>query len=113
MIAALLLGRKGSAGFPGKNTYPVLGRPMASYPMMAAKGAKLVDRTYISTDDDQLMALGREHGLEIIVRPPHLATKAALGEELIGSRIVSDQNLEAHRCHAVDRFRNGFVLVDW
>jgi len=30
MIVALLLGRKGSIGFPGKNLYPVLGRPLAS-----------------------------------------------------------------------------------
>lgn len=27
MIAALLIGRKGSVGFPGKNTMTVLGRP--------------------------------------------------------------------------------------
>ena len=27
MIAALLLGRKGSKGFPGKNTFPILGKP--------------------------------------------------------------------------------------
>ena len=28
MICALLLGREGSSGFPGKNVYPVLGRPL-------------------------------------------------------------------------------------
>jgi len=92
MIAALLLGRKGSVGFPGKNTYPVLGRPMASYPMMAAREAASVDRVYISTDDEALMALGREHGLEVIVRPPHLATKAALGEHAYvhGYEVIRD-----------------------
>lgn len=31
MIAALLLGRKGSVGFPGKNLLPVFGRPGESY----------------------------------------------------------------------------------
>jgi molybdopterin-guanine dinucleotide biosynthesis protein A len=80
MIAALLLGRRGSVGFPGKNLHPVLGRPMAAYPMRAARAARLVDRAYISTDDDVLMALAREHGFEVIVRPPHLATTSALGE---------------------------------
>ncbi|MBM3751981.1 MAG: cytidylyltransferase [Acidimicrobiia bacterium] len=92
MIAALLLGRKGSVGFPGKNTYPVLGRPMASYPMMAAREAASVDRVYISTDDEALMALGREHGVEVIVRPPHLATKAALGEHAYvhGYEVIRD-----------------------
>jgi CMP-N-acetylneuraminic acid synthetase len=80
VIAALLLGRKGSAGFPGKNTYPVLGRPMATYPMRAARAAVTVDRAYISTDDEALMELAAREGLEVILRPPHLATKEALGE---------------------------------
>ena len=37
MIYALLIGRKGSKGFPGKNTYKVMGKPLCYYPSMAAK----------------------------------------------------------------------------
>ena len=81
MIAALLLGRKGSVGFPGKNLFPVLGRPLLQYPLMAALNTPAVDRVYISTDDERIMEVGRKHGAEIIVRPPELATKAALGED--------------------------------
>jgi hypothetical protein len=80
MIAALLLGRKGSVGFPGKNTFPVLGRPLAFYPMNAALTAPSVDRTYLSTDDPDLMRIAEENGVEVIVRPDHLCTKEALGE---------------------------------
>lgn len=80
MIAAILIGRKGSTGLPGKNTMPVLGRPMAAYAFLAARHAKHVDEIYISTDDEELMTLGREFGANIIVRPPELATKQALGE---------------------------------
>ena len=40
MIIAILIGRKGSRGFPGKNTYKVLGRPLCEYPLMAAKKSK-------------------------------------------------------------------------
>ena len=32
MIAALMLDREESVGFPGKNTTPVLGRPLMNYP---------------------------------------------------------------------------------
>jgi hypothetical protein len=81
MIAALLLGRKGSVGFPGKNTFPLLGRPLCSYPMDAALGCKEVDRVYISTDDEKLMEIARGRGVEVIVRPPELCTKEALGED--------------------------------
>lgn len=80
MIAALLLGRKGSIGFPGKNTYPVLGRPLAFYPMEAARKTPEIQKTYLSTDDPALMEIARANGVEIIERPPHLATKEALGE---------------------------------
>ena len=82
MVSALLIGRKGSIGFPGKNTYPILGKPLAFYPMQAAKTAQLVDKVYISTDCEQLMALARENGVEVIERPAHLCTKEALGEHV-------------------------------
>lgn len=81
MIAALLLGRKGSAGFPGKNTFSVLGRPLCVYPLLAAQHARHVDEVYVSTDDEEIMDIAREHGAEVIVRPPELATKEALGED--------------------------------
>jgi GTP:adenosylcobinamide-phosphate guanylyltransferase len=80
MIPAILIGREGSVGFPGKNTYPVLGKPLMTYPLVAAKNAKFVDKVYISTDSQKIKEIGREYGAEIIDRPPELATKEALGE---------------------------------
>ncbi|OGX07558.1 MAG: cytidylyltransferase [Omnitrophica WOR_2 bacterium GWA2_47_8] len=80
MISALLIGRKGSQGFPGKNTYPILGKPLSFYPMNAAQNAELADKVFISTDCEQLMALAKENGVEIIERPKELATSKALGE---------------------------------
>ncbi len=81
MIAALLLGRKGSIGFPGKNIYPVLGRPLAFYPMSVAINSKNIDSVFISTDDEDLMTLAMENNVEVIERPPVLCTKEALGED--------------------------------
>ena len=93
MIAALLLGRKGSVGFPGKNVYPLLGRPMAWYPMHAAAGSAAVDRVYVSTDDEALMGLAGIAGAEVIERPAHLCTKEALGEDayLHGYQVICDR----------------------
>lgn len=81
MIAALLLGRESSVGFPGKNTYPVLGRPMMAYPLLAAKNSRYVDETYASTDSDRIKRIAIDYGASIIDRPPELATKEALGED--------------------------------
>jgi hypothetical protein len=93
MIAALLLGRKGSSGFPGKNTLPILGRPLCAYPLLAAIHSQQVNRVYVSTDDEEIMAIGKEHGAHVIVRPPELATKEALGEDAYvhGYRVISEQ----------------------
>ena len=80
MIAALMLGRKGSVGFPGKNLHPVLGRPLMLYPLLAAKNASLIDEVFISTDDERIMEHGERQGATIIRRPEELATNRALGE---------------------------------
>lgn len=82
MIAAILMGRKKSRGFPGKNIHKVLGMPLAYYPMKAAVDCPQVDRVYISTDDERLMGLARKHGVSIIKRPAELCTDRALGEDV-------------------------------
>lgn len=80
MISALLIGREGSVGFPGKNVYPILGKPLMAYPLLAAKNARQVNNIFISTDSEKIKTIGRSYGAEIIDRPPELCTKEALGE---------------------------------
>jgi hypothetical protein len=96
MVSALLIGRKGSVGFPGKNTYPILGKPLSFYPMQAAKNSKLVDKVYISTDCPKLMELARQLDVEIIERPAFLCTKEALGEQVFvhGYQEIEKQSSE-------------------
>lgn len=92
MIAALLLGREGSVGFPRKNFHPVLGRPMMTYPLLAALNATHIDEVYVSTDSPRIKDIASSHGAQIIDRPPELATKAALGEDAYvhGYRYIRD-----------------------
>lgn len=82
MICALMIGRAGSTGFPGKNIYPVLGRPLAAYPLMAARASRYVDYLFVSTDSPEIMEIGRRFDAELIDRPSELATKTALGEDV-------------------------------
>jgi len=80
-VCALMLGREGSTGFPGKNTTPILGRPLMAYPLLAARAAKTVERAFVSTDSEKIKTIAREYGAEVIDRPPELATPTALGED--------------------------------
>ena len=82
IVCALMIGRKGSVGFPGKNVYSVLGRPLAAYPLLAANASSNIERVFVSTDCPEIMKISREHGAELIDRPPELATKKALGEDV-------------------------------
>lgn len=82
VVCALMIGRKGSVGFPGKNVYPILGRPLAAYSLLAARASRYVDRVYVSTDSPEIMEIARQHNAELIERPAELATKAALGENV-------------------------------
>ncbi len=82
MIIAILMGRKESKGFPGKNLYKILDKPLAYYPMRAANNCPQIDKVYLSTDDEALMVLARENSVEVIQRPPELCTDAALGEHV-------------------------------
>lgn len=81
MICGLMLGKERSEGFPGKNIYPVLGRPMMAYPIMAALNGDLVDRVYVSTDSEIIRGIAREYGAYTIDRPPKLCTSEALSED--------------------------------
>jgi GTP:adenosylcobinamide-phosphate guanylyltransferase len=93
VVTALMLGREGSVGFPGKNTTPVLGRPLMSYPLLAAAAAERVEKIYVSTDSENIKKIALEHGASIIERPPELATKEALGEDAYvhGYKYICDQ----------------------
>ena len=77
MICALLVGREGSVGFPKKNIYPLLNRPLMSYPLLAAKNSSYVDVVYVSSDSQEILNVGKEFGAKTIIRPPELATSEA------------------------------------
>ena len=50
MIFSLLIGRKGSTGFPNKNLLKINNKYLFEYPIDAALNTKLVDKFYVSTD---------------------------------------------------------------
>jgi hypothetical protein len=97
MIPALIIGRKGSTGFPNKNITNFVGRPLMTYPILAAQNSKLVDEIYISTDSDKIKEIAMSHGLKNIDRPEELATNDALAEDAFAHgyrEIKKDSNQE-------------------
>lgn len=80
MLVGIIIGRKGSVAFPGKNMFRVCGRPMAEWVMTVANS--VCDHVYLSTDDKELFGLANEHAIAVIKRPSELCTKEALADDV-------------------------------
>src|SRR5689334_6169866 len=99
MNIALLTGRGGAgSSFPGKNVYPILGKPLMLYPYLAAKRSRLIHDIYISTDGDDLKQVARDYSIKIIDRPPEFARPDSQHNECID--------------HALDVLRQQNVRVE-
>tara|TARA_B100001142_G_scaffold289917_1_gene307024 strand:+ start:216 stop:947 length:732 start_codon:yes stop_codon:yes gene_type:complete len=82
MIPAILIGRKGSQGFPGKNTFKILGHPLCYYPSIAAKKTNLIGQIYFSTDCPSLKKFANKNKYKVIDRPEFLARSESNPEEV-------------------------------
>ena len=73
-VLGIVTARGGSKGIPGKNLAPLMGRPLLAYTADAARRARLLTHTVLSTDDPQIAAAGQEMGLVVpFLRPAALA----------------------------------------
>jgi len=72
-VLGIVPARGGSKGVPGKNLAPVGGEPLLVHAIRAALAAGTVDRVVCSTDDDEIAAVAREAGAEVVMRPAELA----------------------------------------
>src|SRR5436305_288488 len=85
---AIITARGGSKRIPRKNIRLFLGRPIIAYSIEAALQSDLFDEVMVSTDDDEIIAIAREHGAEVPFRrsaqmsDDHATTAEVLGEVL-------------------------------
>jgi len=72
-VVALVPARGGSKGVPGKNVRELGSKPLVAWPIDVAQATASVDRTIVSTDDEEIAAVAREYGAEVSMRPDRLA----------------------------------------
>ncbi len=78
MRLAVIPARGGSKRIPRKNIRNFGGVPMIGHSIAAAVSSGLFDRIVVSTDDEEIAAIAREHGAEIpFMRPAEIADDAA------------------------------------
>lgn len=64
-VLAVIPARGGSKGVPGKNIRAVGGKPLIAWTIEAARNSRFVDRVILSSDDQEIMHVAREHGCEV------------------------------------------------
>lgn len=82
MIFAIMIGRAGSKGFPGKNIKKILGRRLCEYPLLAAAKSKFINKIYIASDCNVINSYSKKYKTGLIQRPKKLNSSKALGEDV-------------------------------
>ena len=82
-MIALIPARGGSKGLPGKNIYPLAGRPLIAYSIEAARGASCVDEVWVSTDDDAIKKVAQKEGAKTVLRPTEIAEDFSISAEAV------------------------------
>ena len=73
-VLALIPARGGSKGIPRKNLNMMAGKPLVQYTIERALEASRVDRTVVSTDDEEIAAVASRCGAEVpFSRPKELS----------------------------------------
>ena len=73
-ILAIIPARGGSKSIPRKNIRPLAGHPLIAYSIAAGRQSRLVTRTIVSTDDEEIATVARQYGAETpFLRPAEFA----------------------------------------
>jgi D-3-phosphoglycerate dehydrogenase len=83
MIIALIAGRQEDDKFPGRNMFPLLGRPMMVYPILAAQHAKLVGRVFVTTDSPSIEQVAGGMGVAVLPRSPEVLGASARLDDVV------------------------------
>lgn len=76
-VLAVVIGRAGSKGLPGKNARPIAGKPMICHTIDDARSARTVDRILVSTDGSAIANAAESMEVEVVRRPAELASDTA------------------------------------
>jgi CMP-N,N'-diacetyllegionaminic acid synthase len=71
---SIIPARGGSKGIPGKNIVPLFGKPLLGWTIEASLGSTYVERTIVSTEDEEIASIARNFGAEVpFLRPAFLS----------------------------------------
>jgi CMP-N-acetylneuraminic acid synthetase len=76
-ICAFVFARGGSKGLPRKNILPIAGLPLMVHGIRTAQQLDNIEGVFVSTDCNDISAVAKDAGAEVIDRPAELASDTA------------------------------------
>lgn len=74
---AIIPARGGSKRLPRKNVLDLAGKPLIAWSIEAGLTSKYVDKTIVTSDDDEILGIAKKLGVDDIKRPDELASDTA------------------------------------
>ena len=89
-VLGLIPARGGSKGVPRKNIRLLNGKPLLAYTAEAARQAKTLSRTILSTEDEEIAGIGKFYGLDVpFMRPLELAQDTTPSLEVVRHTLLT------------------------
>ena len=82
-LIALIPARKGSKGVIRKNMRLVNGTPLVGYTLRSALESEYISHTFVSSDDNELLAYASSLGCNCVVRPKEYAADSSTANDVI------------------------------
>lgn len=77
---AIIPARGGSKGIPRKNLVDVCGKPLIAWSILQARNASHIDSVWVTSDDDEILAVAESFGARSIRRPSEISGDQASSE---------------------------------
>lgn len=77
---AIIPARGGSKGIPRKNLIDLCGKPLLAWSILQARGASEIDSVWVTSDDDEVLAVAEHYGARPIRRPAEISGDTASSE---------------------------------
>jgi CMP-N-acetylneuraminic acid synthetase len=96
--AAFIPARKGSKGIPGKNKKDFCGKPLVQWSIDQAKESKLFDKIIVSSDDDDILEIARNSGVEAVRRQDELSGDDVKTDDVMFDYFAREENKCEYIC---------------
>lgn len=97
-IVGAICARGGSKGVARKNIRPLNGKPLIYYTIECARSCPELDRTVISTDDNEFAQIARQYGADVpFLRPAHLAQDTSSKWDVFRNLVETLESIDQRR----------------